>query len=39
MAWHTQYLTDTNDDADLKKIYYDAYVITLDELPEFRGEK
>lgn len=37
MAWHTQYLTDTNDDADLKKIYNDAYVITLDELPEFRG--
>lgn len=40
MAWHTQYLTDANDDADLKKIYNDAYVITLDELPEFgRGKE
>lgn len=35
MAWHTEYLTDTNDDADLKEIYNDDYVITLDELPAF----
>lgn len=37
MTWHTEYITDANDDADLKKIYNDEYVITLDELPEFSG--
>lgn len=35
MAWHTEYLTDTNDDADLKQIYNNDYVITLDKLPAF----
>lgn len=37
MTWHTEYITDANDDADLKKLYNDEYVITLDELPEFSG--
>lgn len=33
MTWHTEYITDHNDVGDLKKIYNDEYVITLDELP------
>ena len=34
MTWHTEYITDHNDTDDLKKIYNDKYVITLDELPD-----
>lgn len=33
MTWHTEYITDHNNVDDLKKIYNDEYVITLDELP------
>ena len=36
MTWHTEYITDGNDINDLKNIYNDEYVITLDELPEFK---
>lgn len=32
MTWHTEYITDHNDIDDLKDIYNDEYVITLDEL-------
>lgn len=32
MTWHTEYITDHNDTDDLKEIYNDEYVITLDEL-------
>ncbi|MCM1522852.1 MAG: glycoside hydrolase family 26 protein [Ruminococcus sp.] len=39
MTWHTEYITDHNGTDDLKKIYNDEYVITLDELPEWgKGE-
>ncbi|MGN0638707.1 MAG: glycosyl hydrolase [Huintestinicola sp.] len=34
MTWHTEYITDNNDTDDLKAIYNDEYVITLDELPK-----
>ncbi len=34
MTWHTEYITDHNKTDDLKKIYNDDYVITLDELPD-----
>ncbi|MBP0964244.1 MAG: hypothetical protein J5999_03010 [Oscillospiraceae bacterium] len=34
MTWHTEYITDHNNIDDLKKIYNDEYVITLDELPD-----
>ena len=34
MTWHTEYITDKNDTDDLKAIYSDDYVITLDELPK-----
>ena len=34
MTWHTSYITDNNDVDDLKAIYNDDYVITLDELPK-----
>ncbi|MBP0957892.1 MAG: hypothetical protein J5997_11085 [Oscillospiraceae bacterium] len=34
MTWHTEYITDKNDVDDLKSIYNDEYVITLDELPK-----
>lgn len=34
MTWHTEYITDKNDKDDLKAIYNDEYVITLDELPK-----
>ncbi len=34
MTWHTEYITDKNDTDDLKAIYNDEYVITLDELPK-----
>lgn len=34
MTWHTEYITDHNNMDDLKKIYNDEYVITLDELPD-----
>lgn len=34
MTWHTEYITDHNDIDDLKEIYNDEYVITLDELPD-----
>ena len=35
MTWHTEYITDKNDISDLKSIYNDEYVITLDELPKW----
>ncbi len=34
MTWHTEHITDHNDIDDLKEIYNDEYVITLDELPD-----
>ncbi|MBQ5331671.1 MAG: beta-mannosidase, partial [Oscillospiraceae bacterium] len=34
MTWHTEYITDKNDPAELKEIYNSDYVITLDELPK-----
>lgn len=33
MTWHTEYITNSNSVGDLKSIYNDDYVITLDELP------
>lgn len=39
MTWHTEYITDGNDIDDLKNIYNDEYVITLDELPDFTKTK
>lgn len=36
MTWHTEYITDHNNTDDLKAIYNDDYVITLDELPKFK---
>lgn len=35
MTWHTEYITDKNNVSDLKSIYNDDYVITLDELPDW----
>lgn len=34
MTWHTEHIIDHNDTDDLKAIYNDEYVITLDELPK-----
>ena len=34
LAWHTEYLVDTNSTENLKAIYNDDYVIALDELPD-----
>ena len=34
MTWHTEFITDKNDVGDLKNIFNDPYVITLDELPD-----
>ncbi len=39
MTWHTEHITDHNDKDDLKKIYNDEYVITLDELPQWGQNK
>ena len=39
MTWHTEYITDGNNVDDLKNIYNDEYVITLDELPDFTKTK
>ncbi len=36
MTWHTKHITDHNDTDDLKAIYNDEYVITLDELPKLK---
>ena len=36
MTWHTEHITNGNDVNDLKSIYNDSYVITLDELPDLR---
>lgn len=36
MTWHTDFITGGNDANDLKKIYNDPYVITLDELPDWQ---
>ena len=35
MTWHTDHITGSNDIDDLKAVYNDDYVITLDELPNF----
>ncbi len=37
--WDPLFLEDLNEDADLKMIYNDEYVIALDELPELSGGK
>ena len=37
LAWHTEYLVDNNTAENLKEIYNDEYVITLDELPDFKN--
>ncbi|MGN1123874.1 MAG: glycosyl hydrolase [Eubacterium sp.] len=36
MAWHTEWLIDTNSKEHLNEIYNSDYVITLDELPNFQ---
>lgn len=36
MAWHTEWLIDTNSKEHLNEIYNSDYVITLDELPNFK---
>ena len=36
MTWHTDHITSGNDVNDLKAIYNDPYVITLDELPDLQ---
>ena len=36
MTWHTDHITSGNDVNDLKAIFNDPYVITLDELPDLR---
>lgn len=36
MTWHTEHITDHNTTDDLKAIYNDKYVITLDELPNLK---
>lgn len=38
MTWHTEHITDHNDIDDLKAIYNDKYVITLNELPNLKAE-
>ncbi len=35
MAWHTEYMVNRNSEENLKAIYNDYYVITLDELPKW----
>ncbi|MBR5320548.1 MAG: mannan endo-1,4-beta-mannosidase A and B [Clostridia bacterium] len=37
LAWHTEYVVDTNSVENLKAIYNDDYVITLDELPDLKN--
>mgnify|MGYP003307502370 CR=1 FL=1 len=37
LAWHTEYLVDNNTTENLKGIYNDYYVITLDELPNLKN--
>ena len=37
MTWHTEYLTDNNTDASLSALYNSEYVVTRDELPDFRA--
>ncbi len=37
MAWHTEYMIDRNSVDDLKIIYNDEYVVTLDELPRWEN--
>ena len=37
LAWHTEYLVDNNTAENLKEIYNDDYVITLDELPDLKN--
>ncbi len=39
MTWHTEHITDHNDPKELKEIYNDEYVITLDELPDIYQDK
>ena len=36
MTWHTEHITGNNNVDDLKAIYNDDYVITLEELPNFK---
>lgn len=36
MTWHTDFITDGNDVNDLKAIFNNPYVITLDELPDLQ---
>lgn len=37
LTWHTEYLVDNNTTENLKEIYNDEYVITLDELPDLKN--
>ena len=37
LAWHTEYLVNSNTAESLKEIYKDEYVITLDELPNLKS--
>lgn len=39
MAWHTEYVIDTNSKEHLKEIFNSDYVITLDELPSFLNKQ
>ena len=36
MTWHTEYLTDNNGMEEINALYNGDYVITLDELPDFK---
>lgn len=36
MTWHTNYLTDENEVADLNTLYNSDWIITRDELPKFK---
>lgn len=36
MTWHTEWLIDANSSEHLKEVYNSDYVITLDELPNFK---
>lgn len=37
MTWHTEYLVDRNTTESLNTLYNSDYIITLDELPNFKG--
>ena len=37
MTWHTEWLIDTNSKEHIREIYNSDYVVTLDDLPDFRN--